>query len=119
MQTEDLRPKTFAEITQDHILDWKQKGRENLREISVPLDDDILDDDHTAKFIICSPSRPVLNSATKYSAEKDFDRANKVLIQNCLLGGDFQHLNVLRIELAVLEKIGQTLDTKSTKVKKL
>lgn len=119
MQTEDLRPRTFVEITEAHIHEWKSKGRENLREISVPLDDDILDEDNSAKFIICSPSRPVLNSATKYSAEKDFDRANKVLLNNCLLGGDFDSLKTLRIELAVLEKIGQTLDTKSTKVKKL
>ncbi|MCZ2393416.1 MAG: hypothetical protein LC105_06150 [Chitinophagales bacterium] len=88
------KPQTFREITPDQIRDWKAKfGEYALEEIAIPLnqygDEEITEEDIVfARFVVCTPNRNVILAATKHSA--NIEKANQILIENCVLGGDMQ-----------------------------
>lgn len=118
------KPQKFIDITPDMIAAWKAEGHINMTEISIFLDDDDLSEKSPqAKFVICQPTRAVVNAGAKYSNDGKFDRANKLFISSCVLGGDMEHLNPdnadNRVELKVLEEIGKLIEIKKATVKKL
>jgi hypothetical protein len=113
----------YTDITPDVIAEWKTKHI-NLSEVSIFLDDnDLSEDADTAQFIICQPTRAVLNASAKYMAEKDIQRANRLIINSCVLGGDMDYLcennKDSRVEMKVLEEIGKLIEVKKAVVKKL
>lgn len=110
----------FKDITPAQIAEWKN-GHKSLTEVSIPVDDD--NPNLTAKFIICEPTRAVINASAKYSADKDYERANKLMINSCVLGGDMKFLDKeageYKVELKLLEQIGSLMEIKQVSVKKL
>lgn len=118
--------KTFDNITPEMITEWKNKGKKKLTEISIPINEnDLTGDGPVAKFVICQPDRNVLDACAKYSQEKNFKKANALMITNCMLGGDEKYVNSesedydVDIELALLDEIGKLIESKKTTVKKL
>lgn len=118
-----MKPQKFTDITPEDIADWKSKHLQ-LREIEVFLDDeDLNESSEVAKFIICQPTRNVMNACTKYATEKDFPRATRLMINSCVLGGDMQHLSEdnkdTRVESKIMEELYKLVEVKKANVKKL
>jgi hypothetical protein len=118
-----MKPQKFTDITPEDIAEWKEKHLQ-LREVEVFLsDDDLADDSATAKFVICQPTRSVMNACAKYSTEKDFARATRLMINSCVLGGDMQHISEdnkdTRVESKIMEELYKLVEVKKANVKKL
>lgn len=106
----------YSDITTAQIAKWKQtKGA--LTEESIPLTDD--PNSAVAKFVVCKPTRNVLSAIVEYGKKDDVDTVNKLLITNCVLGGDMQHLEDTKIYLSMLEVLGKLLQPRPAKSKKL
>lgn len=114
--------KHFKDITKKQIQEWKE-AHPNAELIVVELEEDnLLPDAPVAQFVAIPPTRNVLNAVTKYSQEKEAFKANKVLMKNCILGGDMYLLeneDDNGVYLAVLEQLGELLDKKKATRKKL
>lgn len=113
----EKKAETRNDITDDQIAAWK-KTKSIVREISIKVDeDDMSETAETAKFIICPPTRKVQEAINAYAVSKNIDAINKLLISNCVLGGDMAYLGEegdLGIYLAVLEEVGKLM--KKTRV---
>ncbi|MCI2229584.1 hypothetical protein MC378_10430 [Polaribacter sp. MSW13] len=106
----------FSEITKTQISDWK-KTKGKLKQIDIPLDDNDFDGkDKTASFVICPPTRNILSAISHYGADKNIDKVNDLLIQNCVLGGDMQYLDEATgdtaVFLSVLDEVGKLMEKK-------
>lgn len=107
---------TIAEVTDAKIKKWKQT-KNGLKRIEIPLDDDDLTGKgEVAAFIICKPTRNVLNAITEYAKEKDIEKINEVLISNCVLGGDLKYLDAevgdTQVYATVLDELGKLMEKK-------
>lgn len=107
---------TIAQVTKTEISKWKQT-KSGLKRIEIPLDDDDLTGDgEKASFIICKPTRNVLNAVTEYAKDKDVEKINDVLISNCVLGGDMKYLDAevgdTQVYTTVLEELGKLMEKK-------
>jgi len=120
------KDKTFAkasDITAATIASWK-KTNKRLLEIDVPLEDnDIRGKGKCAKFFICSPTRSIINAVAKYGSENNIEKANEVLMTNCVLGGDMEYLDEDEhpdgeVYYSVLEEIGKLNGKRKAIVKK-
>lgn len=102
---------TFADITAEQIQDWKAKHGENsLRQITVTTEDG------EYNYIIRKPGRSVSEAVAK---DKN-DNANKIMLANCLLGGDiFAFEQDAAVYLGVVEQIGVLYKAANVSVKKL
>lgn len=84
----------FSEITPEMIQDWKaQKGADSLSQVDIKYCAKKNEDGEdvktkTASFIICTPTRTVMDVIAQHGLAKDVAKANKALISNCVLGGD-------------------------------
>jgi ribosomal protein S20 len=111
MANEKKAPKN-NEISAEQIAEWK-KTKSNVKEISIQVDEeDMSDNAEVAKFIICAPTRKIQEAINKYAADKNIDAINKLLVTNCVLGGDMEYLSEdgdLGIYLAVLEEVGKLM----------
>jgi len=100
------------EISENQIAEWK-KNKSNVKEICIKIDEaDMSVNAEVAKFIICAPSRKIQEALNEYAANKDIDSINKLLVTNCVLGGDMDYLSEdsdLSIYLAVLEEVGKLM----------
>ncbi|KQC30178.1 hypothetical protein [Flagellimonas eckloniae] len=107
----------YKDITKTDISEWKKtKGR--LKEINIPLDDNM--DGECAKFVICKPTKNLLPAITQYGKDEDIDALNKLLITNCVLGGDMEYLESdVDIYLAVIEEVGKLMQAKRVTSKSL
>ena len=106
----------FSDVTKAQISDWK-KTKGKLKQINIPLDDsDFEGTGETAAFVICSPTRNILSAISHYGAEKNIDKVNELLIQNCVLGGDMKYLDEntgdTAIFLSVLDEVGKFMEKK-------
>lgn len=73
-----------------------------------------------ARFVVIPPSRTVLNSLADFGIKKDVTNANKVLIANCVLGGDMEQLEQDGATYtAVMEELGKLMSNKQASIKKL
>ncbi len=118
----DKKSEKINEVSEAQLADWK-KTKSNIREISISIDeDDMSDDAEVAKFIICAPTRKLQEAINKYAADKNIDAINKLLVTNCVLGGDMQYLSEdgdLGIYLAVLEEVGKLMKKQRVNSKRL
>lgn len=88
------KPQTFADITPQHIQDWKAKrGSYALSVCSVDVSEGV-----TAKFVLAAPDQKTFIAISENKNPAD---ANRILLANCVLGGD----------LDFLEKDGQVFAT--------
>jgi len=112
-------PQKYADITTDHIKKWKQtKGV--LTEEAIPLSDE--PNAKVAKFVVCKPTRNVLSAIIDYGKKEDVENVNKLLIANCVLGGDMEYLSEkgdTQIYLSMIEVLGKLLRPRVSKSKKL
>lgn len=105
----------YADITPQHIQDWKAKrGAHVLREITVPVDEDT---NTEAKFILAIPDQKTFIAI---SEQKEETKVNQMLIANTVLGGDMEHLeNNAQVYAAVLVECATLLKNKPAQVKKI
>lgn len=106
----------FSEITKAQITDWK-KTKGKLKQIDIPLDDaDFNGTGAVASFVICPPTRNILSAIAHYGQEKNIDKVNELLIQNCVLGGDMEYLDEQKgdtaVFLSVLDEVGKLMEKK-------
>lgn len=103
--------KPFSAITADTIQNWKARcGADNLREITID----------NFKFILRTPSRTVIDLVAQHGNDKKVIEANKVLISNCVLGGDIDEMeNDGSIYTELLSEIRNLLTKRKATVKKL
>ncbi|TLP81356.1 hypothetical protein [Maribacter sp. ACAM166] len=106
----DTKHTTFKEITKDQISNWK-KTKTGLRQIEVPVDGG-----EPAKFIICKPTRNLLPSITQYGKDENIEALNRLLVTNCVLGGDMLYMDDdsgdMAVYLAVLAEVGKLMQAK-------
>ncbi len=106
----------FKDITPADIKKWKQtKGK--LKQIEIPLNEDDIDGKgEKATFIICAPTRNILSAIATYGQDKNIDKVNEILINNCVLGGDMKFLDEdsgdTSIFLSVLDEVGKLMEKK-------
>lgn len=120
-----MEVQVFKQITPDMISEWKQ-NKKKVSQVSIPLtEDDVSGNGPTANYIICQPDRNVLDVCARASQEKNFKKANSVMINSCVLGGDMNYVKtdspdyLLDVELALLDEIGKLIESKKATVKKL
>ena len=108
---------TFADITPGQILDWKARyGSNTLREVTIKLEDE----DGEYQFVIRKHSRSVMDAMAKAGAKDKVEDANKILVANCVLGGDMAAFeNDGAVYLAVLEQVTLLMGKSEAAVKKL
>lgn len=116
----DTAPQTFKEITKEQIAIWK-KTKTGLKEISIPLTDEV--NGPKASFIICKPTRNLLPVITQYGKEENIEALNRLLVTNCVLGGDMLYMDDesgdMAIYLAVLEEVGKQMQAKGVTSKSI
>ena len=66
-----------------------------------------------AKFVICKPTRNLLPSITQYGKDQNIEALNRLLVTNCVLGGDMHYMDDevgdMAVYLAVLEEVGKLM----------
>lgn len=77
-----------SDITPDMNREWEAKyGKKRISDLEIETSDG-----EVAKFVIRKPDRQVLEAMGKHAAAKNVSATNKVLISNCVLGGDMEAL---------------------------
>lgn len=109
----------YNAITPDQIRDWKAKyGANSLREVSIKVLEE--ESEEVSRFVLRKPGRSVMEAVAVAGAKNDIAGSNKILIANCVLGGDMAALeNDAAVFLAVLDEIRQLVSKTDTTVKKL
>ncbi len=106
--------KPFNTITEAQVQDWKAKYPNKVREISIPVDDT------EAKFWVKKPNRATIEFLANEGAKekKDVAKINKVLIANCVLGGDMDEIeNDAQVYLGVVEQLSAMLGKRQNELK--
>lgn len=88
------KPQRYSEISEDMIRDWKAKyGDHSLEELSVLLNEGVEDENAEiyARFVVKVPSRHEMEVMEANS--KDSAKVNKILVENCVLGGDLDAID--------------------------
>lgn len=114
----------FDEVTPEIIQDWKARFGDAegcITQVNVPITDTKDGEDGPqARYFLCVPSRTVVDRVAEYGMNKELQQANKLLIANCVLGGDMDILerdgNVYE---AVLNEIQKLRKSRVASVKKL
>lgn len=95
-QEQKTKPQTYAEITAEDIQGWKAKtGHENLKLVEIELEKAVMEGEKEispakfARFICVPPTRTVMDALGQHQQTKNIAASNKLLIANCVLGGDF------------------------------
>ncbi len=72
------------------------------------------------KFYLVKPNRTVMEAITQKGVEQKIVEMNKVLISNCVVGGDMQAIeDDGSIYIAVISAITELIDEVSSEIKKL
>lgn len=104
-QEQKTKPQTYAEITAEDIQGWKAKtGHDELElvsiEVKAAVTETVNDPDtgqdvkkeitpaRVAQFICIPPTKTVMDALGQHQQSKNIAAANKLLIANCVLGGD-------------------------------
>lgn len=106
-----MEKQTFADITAEQIQDWKAKhGKNSLSQATVTTEDG------EYNFILCKPGRSVLEAVAKDKT----DNGNKIMLANCVLGGDTYAIEQdAAVYLAVVEQIGLLFTSAKASLKKI
>ena len=105
---------SYAGITPEKRKQWEARygaGRIHDIEVQTP--------EGKHRFVILKPTRKVMELVAQ-AGDRDIASANQAFIANCVLGGDMEAIEYDgQVYLAVLEHIGQLIEQKQIKVKKL
>ncbi|HRY33396.1 MAG TPA: hypothetical protein P5531_10555 [Bacteroidales bacterium] len=101
------------DVTAEMIREWEERhGKVEI--IDVPVSDEL--SDKVATFYLRRPTRMIVTEMAKLASANELDRANNLMIKNCVLGGDMIYLDAVdgedSIYYAVLEAIGQLIEKK-------
>lgn len=93
---------------------WEAKyGKKRIKEIALESEDG------TFRYVLRKPGRNVMDAIAK-AGEKDVAAANRIFINNCVLGGDMEAIELDGdIYLTILQEIAALTTEKKIKVKKL
>ncbi|MGB1307531.1 MAG: hypothetical protein ACPG6B_01375 [Oceanihabitans sp.] len=107
--------KKYSDITAELNQEWEAKyGKSRIIDLEVKVSEKEI-----YSFVLRKPDRPVLEAIGKHAANKDVAAANKVLISNCVLGGDMEALNKDgEVYLEVLEQLNLLKHQAKSTVKK-
>lgn len=106
--------------SQQQINEWKQQYGE-VHAYSIPKDEeDLSANAESFIFYLTPPTKNVIYAMGKAAEAKDFEKANRLAIKNCVIGGDTEELKTNdRAFWAVLDKIGRLREVKGDSIKKL
>lgn len=104
-----------SDITPDMNREWEAKyGKKRISDLEIETSDG-----DVARFVIRKPDRQVLEAMGKYAAAKNVSATNKVLISNCVLGGDMEALEKDgEVYIEVLEQLNALKKKAKSTVKK-
>ena len=89
--TEPKKPQKFEDLTEAAKAELRTKHGDKLKTVSIPLDKDLINGP-VARFAVIPPERRVINAVSKYGAENNYDKANEVMVKNCVIAGDMEYL---------------------------
>ena len=101
MENQINQIKPFSAITPEIIQDWKARhGADALSQSTIRLpkeesnsgDKEGSEGEIAARFILKKPTRWIMDAVASSGLKKDVIASNKVLIANCVLGGDMDLL---------------------------
>lgn len=103
----------YIDISPEQIRDWKARyGANSLSEATVSTDEG------EYRFVLRKPGRNVLEAIA--STKENVEAANKLLIGNCVLGGDtYVFEQDGSVYLSVLEEVSKLMGKAKASVKKL
>lgn len=112
------KPQRYADITPEMIQDWKAKhGQYSLSEVAIDIAE-VDGKNVQAKFIIAIPNQETFYAINDNN--NDAAKANKLIIGNCVLGGDMDYIDKdAQVYAAVLNNCAALLREKPSVVKKL
>lgn len=126
MKKEETTFERFADLTDSRKAEIRKKYPNAIVIIlPVNLEDKDLPDDEwidTASYVITPADRAVNAMVEKYAAEKNFKKFKEVLIKNCVIAGDMEHLDEDRnifVYKSVLNKCADLMGVAKAKVAKL
>lgn len=132
MENQNPQIQPFSAITPSDIQDWKARhGAEGLSEVTIkPLPKVNYDEEGNettipgegpeAKFVIKTPTRSVMDLTAQHGLNKNVTASNKVLINNCVLGGDMEIMERNgAVYSHLLNEINKLVVIKEVEVKKL
>lgn len=113
--------------TQEELENLKIKYPKVVRELVVYPADAVFDkdgksDDIPSYFLIKKPSKTFVEllGSKEYQGEENQDKANKAMIANCVLAGDFEDLeNDASIFLGVVSELARLIQSSKVELKKV
>jgi hypothetical protein len=104
-----------SDITPAMNTEWEAKyGKSRLSDLEI-----VSGDGTTAKFVVRKPDRATLEAMGNHAASKNVQATNKVLISNCVLGGDMEQLaKDGEIYLEVLQALNNLKSEAKSTIKK-
>lgn len=111
------KSQSFSDITPAQIQDWKAKyGADSLSETTVSLPEEGTE----YSFVVKKPNRAVMEAVAKAGSKNDIEGSNKILLANCVLGGDMAAIeNDGAVYIKLLDVIRLLLGNAESTVKKL
>lgn len=115
----------FKDITDSVKAEWRAKYGDEVEVVVIPVKKGDRDPKgEKARFVVVPPTRNVVQAAGEYATEEKHEQADKVLMGNCVLGGDMKWLEPEpvgrdRIYRTVLKKLTEMLTEKRASVEKL
>lgn len=92
----------------------------SVLEIQMDDEDDVIDEPSVARFIIRKPSRTEMDAVGELGIKKELTKANKMLISNCVLGGDMDILEMDgTVYGEVIANIEKMMSARKSSLKKL
>lgn len=100
------------ELTQEQIE--KAGGKEQLRRVELPLDDDAND---SLEVIVCVPDRRTMGQYLKYQNNNPA-KAQEILVKNCLLTEKDQVLNDDALFFTCVTALAELIPIRENRIKK-
>lgn len=105
----------YADITNEMRKQWEaQYGKKRIIQIELETEEGVL------TYVLRKPNRSVMEAVALAGEKKDIKLANKIFIENCVLGGDMEAIDQDGdVYLTVLGEIAALTNQKNIKVKKI
>lgn len=102
----------YSEVTDEQIAGWRVKYPKTT---VIGVETDSGEDAH---FVIRPLTRDETYRVAQYGVDKEFAKANRYLIKNCVLGGDVDELEDDTVMFAVIAEINALSEKKQSKIVK-
>lgn len=91
-----MAPKIPKQLSKAQIAEASAKHKAKVSIVAFPIgeDQEVVNNAQTqeATFYVIPPSRNVLDLIAQLGTAKKFDKANQVLLKNCVLAGDMEYI---------------------------